>query len=188
MKIPEMIEIPSGSFQMGSDNGYADENPVHLVALPSFKLGKYPVTFAEYDYYAAAAGISKPDDNGWGRGQRPVVNVSWQDAIAYCQWLTTQTGKDYRLPSEAEWEYACRSGILYDMSGNVWEWVQDKLHDNYQGAPGGGSVWIAAAGAPRVVRGGSYINELRNLRSALRSRDFPVLRNFNLGFRLVLVH
>jgi formylglycine-generating enzyme required for sulfatase activity len=81
------------------------------VAIPhAFALGVTPVTFADFDRFVQATGSKKPNDVGWGRGTRPVINVSWEDAVAYAAWLTEQTGKPYRLPSEAEWEYACRAG------------------------------------------------------------------------------
>jgi len=107
---PQMVRIPAGSFQMGSKNGSSDEKPVHQVSLSAFALGKYEVTFAEYDKFAQATGKSKPSDQGWGRGNRPVINVSWHDAVAYAKWLSQQTGHTYRLPTEAEWEYAARAG------------------------------------------------------------------------------
>ena len=78
--------------------------------MASFALSKHEVTFEEYDRFAAATGRSLPDDEGWGRGRRPVINVSWNDAAAYAAWLSDQTGERYRLPSEAEWEYAARAG------------------------------------------------------------------------------
>ena len=74
-----------------------------------FEMGQYEVTFDEYDLFAAATGREKPADQGWGRGNRPVINVSWDDAVAYTQWLSERTGLNYRLPSEAEWEYAARA-------------------------------------------------------------------------------
>ncbi|MCI5139050.1 MAG: formylglycine-generating enzyme family protein, partial [Candidatus Electrothrix sp. AR1] len=109
---PEMIILPGGHFRMGDiqGGGNEDERPVHEVELDSFAIGRYPVTFAEYDAFCDATGREKADDKGWGRGQRPVINVSWQDAVEYCQWLSRETGKNYRLPTEAEWEYACRAG------------------------------------------------------------------------------
>jgi len=163
---PELVQIPGGTFQMGS-NEYDNEKPVHTVTVKSFAMGKYEVTFEEYDKFCEATGQSKPDDEGWGRGRRPVINVSWNDAKAYVKWLSEQTGKDYRLPTEAEWEYACRAGSvgkysfgddvsqlrnygwyrgnskgethpvgekqankfgLYDMHGNVTEWIEDVYH------------------------------------------------------------
>ncbi|MCI5145179.1 MAG: hypothetical protein D3923_06515 [Candidatus Electrothrix sp. AR3] len=109
---PEMIILPSGRFRMGDiqGKGSKDERPVHEVELDGFALGRYPVTFAEYDIFCEATGREKPRDEDWGRGLRPVINVSWQDAHDYCVWLSEETGQVYRLPSEAEWEYACRAG------------------------------------------------------------------------------
>ena len=109
-KGPTMVRIPAGSFRMGSKNGSSNEKPVHQVSLSAFAIGKYEVTFAEYDKFANATGKSKPSDSGWGRGNRPVINVSWNDANAYAKWLSQQTGHTYRLPTEAEWEYAARAG------------------------------------------------------------------------------
>lgn len=111
---PEMVLLPSGSFLMGSPEGEDgrgdDEGPQRRVIVASFAICRYPVTFAEYDHYCDATGRGKPDDEGWGRGLMPVINVSWDEAVAYAAWLSEQTGKPYRLPSEAEWEYACRAG------------------------------------------------------------------------------
>jgi formylglycine-generating enzyme required for sulfatase activity len=86
---------------------------VHPVSIArSFAIGKYEITVEQYDAFAQATGREKPDDMGWGRGTRPVVNVSWDDAAAYATWLSAQTGKHYRLPSEAEWEYSARAGSV----------------------------------------------------------------------------
>ena len=106
---PEMVRIPGGTFTMGS-NDYDSERPSHQVVIQDFLLGKYEVTFEEYDKFAQATGRTLPEDKGWGRGRRPVINVSWDEAQAYAEWLSKSTGKKYRLPTEAEWEYAARSG------------------------------------------------------------------------------
>jgi formylglycine-generating enzyme required for sulfatase activity len=112
---PELVVIPPGRFVMGSPDGEEertnDEGPQHEVQIGyRFALGRYTVTFSEYDAFCEATGHPPPGDEGWGRGRRPVIHVSWEDATAYCLWLTNRTGKHYRLPSEAEWEYAARAG------------------------------------------------------------------------------
>ncbi len=186
-----------------------------------FAIGRYEVTFEEYDEFAAATATELPDDLGWGRGRRPVINVSWEDAVRFAHWLSSETGKSYRLPSEAEWEYAARSGDktqtwagtsderklsvyawyrtnsggktqavggkkpnrfgLYDMSGNVWEWVEDCWHHDYNGAPTDGSAWLIRGG---VIRGGSWDNYPKSLRSSDRGKfSIHYGRKF-LGFRL----
>nr|VFK25746.1 MAG: Formylglycine-generating enzyme, required for sulfatase activity, contains SUMF1/FGE domain [Candidatus Kentron sp. MB]VFK29738.1 MAG: Formylglycine-generating enzyme, required for sulfatase activity, contains SUMF1/FGE domain [Candidatus Kentron sp. MB]VFK74890.1 MAG: Formylglycine-generating enzyme, required for sulfatase activity, contains SUMF1/FGE domain [Candidatus Kentron sp. MB] len=111
---PRMVVIPAGEFQMGSPKDEKgrrpNEGPQHRVRIAkAFALGVTEVTFAEYDRFAKATKRNLPDDEDWGRGQRPVINVSWQDAVAYAQWLSDQTGERYRLPTEAEWEYAARA-------------------------------------------------------------------------------
>ena len=114
---PELVVVPAGSFTMGSpssEEGREDvEGPQHRVTIPEpFAVGKYEVTFAEWDACVAAGGCNghRSDDKSWGRGRRPVINVSWEDAKAYVAWLSRKTGEDYRLLSEAEWEYAARAG------------------------------------------------------------------------------
>ncbi len=112
---PRMAVIPAGGFSMGSPEDEAgrdsDEGPQHQVEIPrSFALGVTEVSFAEYDRFAKATGRELPGDEGWGRGSRPVINVSWGDATDYARWLSQQTGQAYRLPAEAEWEYAARAG------------------------------------------------------------------------------
>lgn len=112
-KGPEMVVIPAGTFQMGdlTGDGLSNEKPVHTVTIAKpFAMGKYEVTFDNYDKFANATARTLPGDNGWGRGNRPVINISWDDAVAYTAWLSGETGKHYRLPSEAEWEYAARAG------------------------------------------------------------------------------
>ena len=112
---PLMVVIPAGRFLMGSPNSEPErspnEGPQHEVHIAkSFAMGVHTITFDDYDGFAIANKIEKPEDQGWGRDDRPVINVSWADAQAYCAWLCKQTGREYRLPSEAQWEYACRAG------------------------------------------------------------------------------
>jgi formylglycine-generating enzyme required for sulfatase activity len=119
--IPEMVDIPAGSFMMGNINNFVPkdpnrvkatefEQPVRKVDIKAFRIGKYEVTFEQYDAFAEATGKAKPDDQGNGRGQQPVGNVTWWEAVAYAEWLSQKTGKKFRLPSEAEWQYAARAG------------------------------------------------------------------------------
>lgn len=114
----EMILIPAGEFIMGSPDGegHDDEHPQHVVFVDSFYMGKYEVTFEQYDFFCEKTGRSKPRDRNWGRGKRPVINVSWYDAAAFCDWLSDLSGDRYRLPTEAEWEYACRAGTTTQYS------------------------------------------------------------------------
>ncbi len=115
-KGPEMVVIPAGEFLMGSpedEEGRDDNERQHPVTIEQpFAMGKYAVTFEEYDRFCRAVNHDKPEDSGWGRGRRPVINVSWHDAVAYAGWLSEQTGEKYRLPTEAEWEYAARAGTM----------------------------------------------------------------------------
>ena len=112
---PELVALQVGAFLMGSptddQRSFDVERPQHPVMIGRrFAIGRYPVTFAEYDHFCAVTKREKPLDQGWDRGRRPVINVNWRDAVAYCEWLSHETGKSYRLPTEAEWEYACRAG------------------------------------------------------------------------------
>ena len=227
---PPMMVLPTGRFRMAdlSGDGNDNERPVHTVTINRpIAMGRYPVTFKDYDRFVAATGAERPDGKGWGRGRRPVINVNWHDAKAYATWLSAQTGKTYRLPSESEWEYAARAGTetayswgdeigvnrangggsgskwsnrktspvgsfepnafgLYDMHGNVWEWVEDCWHNNYEGAPSDGSAWTGGGDSDlAVVRGGSWYDDPRFLRSAVRYWFRPSIRFNFLGFRLV---
>jgi sulfatase modifying factor 1 len=126
---PEMVLVETGTFQMGSDSGHASEQPVHTVRITqSYYIAKYAVTFEEYDRFCEDTNRGKPDDVGRGRGTFPVIHVDWYDAVAYCNWLSEKDGltpcysgkgkltqcdfsaSGYRLPTEAEWEYAARGG------------------------------------------------------------------------------
>lgn len=237
---PEMVLIPAGSFTMGSPESekgrQSYEGPQHRVTIAKpFAAGKYAVTFAEWDACVAAGGCGgyRPGDRGWGREDRPVINVSWNDAGAYAAWLSKRTGQSYRLLSEAEREYVTRAGTvtpfwwgdaikpdqanydgtadvykgggekgeyrqktvpvksfapnafgLYQVHGNVWEWVEDCWNENYGGAPADGSAWITENCSRRVLRGGSWGIGPKVLRAASRSGYFPTLRDAYTGFRV----
>ena len=225
---PEMVVIPAGTFLMGSpeeEGRWYAEGPQHTVTIRTrFALGRYAVTFDEYDQFCAATKREQPNDQGWGRGRRPVINVSWEDAVAYCEWLAWETGQRYRLPSEAEWEYACRAGTttryswgdaitaekanysesklgkttkvgaylsnpwgFFDMHGNVWEWVEDVWHDSYREAPRYGLPWRRKnedRSGSHVIRGGSYDNASKFLRSVYRVGNRPHIKHEYVGFRV----
>jgi formylglycine-generating enzyme required for sulfatase activity len=240
---PDMIALPGGSFTMGSPpdepERYEDEGPQREVKLGPFAIGRTEVTFAEYDRFAEATGRDRPDDRGWGRSDRPVINVSWDDAQAYADWLSDQTGQPYRLPTEAEWEYAARAGTttpfwtgdcihtdqanydgysdyigcgaetgryrgqtvpagsllpnafgLHEVAGNVWEWVEDCLHGDYDGGPADGSAWRRADEVKcirRVLRGGAWNDSASHLRSANRHSFHQTGENGHTGFRVARV-
>ena len=216
---PEMLLIPAGTFQQGDELS---------VSIKGFALSQHEVTFEEYDRFAIDTGRELPDDHAWGRGKRPVINVTWEDAQAYAEWLSEQTGKPYRLPTESEWEYAARSGEkqqrfagtddeaqlgdyavyadfsrgrtaevgskpentfgVQDMTGNVWEWVEDCWHENYEGAPTDGRAWLTERNADcssRGIRGGSWNNIPEHLLAIGRGRSTSTgERIHTLGFRL----
>jgi len=129
----EMVRIPAGQFQMSAN---------YQVIVKSFAMSTHEISFEEYDYFAEATGREKPSDNGWGRGNRPVINVNWEDANAYVDWLSQVTGEHYRLPTESEWEYAARAGT----STNYW-WG-DKIGSNRANCRGCGSSWDGNKTAP----------------------------------------
>jgi formylglycine-generating enzyme required for sulfatase activity len=250
---PEMVVVPAGTFRMGSPDEEAgrhtSEEPVRTVTIPRpFAVGKFEVTWDEWEACVAMRGCDgRPTlDQGYGRGRKPVINVSWEQAKAYVAWLSRMTGKIYRLLTEAEWEYAARGVIgadaphppypwdddpaglcrhanladqsyrgvgyagdivncddghavtaavgsypanafgLQDMHGNVWEWVEDGWHSSYAGSPpSNGSEWKDGADVSRrVVRGGCWFDDPRNLRSAVRDGFTSVDRFNGLGFRV----
>jgi formylglycine-generating enzyme required for sulfatase activity len=256
---PELVLIPTGRFHMGSppherkkameagsQKAWVDrETPQHWVGIEQpIALGRYPVTVGEWRQFVRATGWEPQGEVNWNAppfvqgDAHPVVGVSWHDAQRYVHWLSEQTGQRYRLPSEAEWEYACRAGTktafsfgdeihaglanydgnysyngspkgehregtskvgsfapnpwgLYDMHGNVWEWVQDVVHDNYEGAPLTGVAWEEGGDqGRRILRGGSWLYNPRYLRSAIRNGFSASLSNDIVGFRVArdLVH
>jgi formylglycine-generating enzyme required for sulfatase activity len=108
---PEVIFVEGGTFNMGSNEGENNEKPVHRVTVSSFSIGKYPVTVGQYKAFCEETGRSMPEAPGWGWQERhPMVNVTYNDAVAYANWLGEKFGGDWRLPTEAEWEYAARGG------------------------------------------------------------------------------
>ena len=146
---PEMVVVPAGSFMMGSPSSeegrYGNEGPVHRVTIPApFAVGKYEVTFSEWDACVSAGGCGgyRPNDWGWSRGRRPAINVSWNDARAYVRWLSEKTGKEYRLLSESEWEYAARAGTTTRY------WWGNAIGRNRANCDGCGSRWDNEQTAP----------------------------------------
>lgn len=226
---PDMVVVPPGSFTMG-ELGHSRETPLHTVTFAKpFAIGVTTVTFDEWDACSADAGCggSRPNDGGWGRGRHPVVDITWDDAHSYTLWLSRKTGKAYRLPSEAEWEYAARAGTktafwwgdsmmpgmanckgcgnpydghgtmpvasfkpnpfgLYDMAGNVTQWVEDHWHSDYDGAPLDGSVWQGGDPKRVVMRSGSWYNYPSVSYAAYRNGDTPRVRNEKIGFRVAV--
>ncbi|MDP1679039.1 MAG: SUMF1/EgtB/PvdO family nonheme iron enzyme [Candidatus Nitrotoga sp.] len=213
---PDMVEIFGGNFDMGSYSySYNSERPIHSVSIDDFALGRTEITQGQW---RAVMGSNPSYFTSCG-DDCPVEQVSWNDAQAFIQKLNAKTGKQYRLPSEAEWEYACRAGGqqeycgsdsvdsvawyddnsgksthpvsrkkpnafgLYDMSGNVLEWVEDSFHDSYNGAPTDGSAW-PGDGAKRVLRGGSWYIGPRYADATIRVKGEPADRFNFYGFRV----
>ena len=142
----EMVDIPGGTFRMGNLNGggFDDQRPVHSVTVPAFRMGRYEVTFTQWDACVADGGCGRytPKDKGWGRGNRPVINVSWDDVQGFIDWLNDKTSGNFRLPTEAEWEYAARAG-----STTQYSWG-NRIGSNRANCDGCGSRWDDDRTAP----------------------------------------
>lgn len=109
--VPDLIQVPGGTFRMGSLEGFTDELPIHTVTVSGFSMGKYEITVKQYRDFCTATNRAFPQNPFWAwADDHPIVFVSWHDATAYCAWLSSQTGKRFRLPTEAEWEYAAKGG------------------------------------------------------------------------------
>jgi formylglycine-generating enzyme required for sulfatase activity len=220
---PEMIVVPAGEFTMGSptteDGRYYNEGPHPKVTIAyPFAASKFPVTFADWDACASVGGCPQASDSEMGRGNKPVINVSWDDAQKYVAWLSKMTGRPYRLLTEAEWEYAARAGTdtayywgdeiggnancrdcgsewdakqtspvgsfrpnafaLWDMAGNVFQWVQDCYRDDAT------DPWAWVECTRRVVRGGAWNYDRGSLRSAFRDWRPRSVRSRAIGFRV----
>jgi formylglycine-generating enzyme required for sulfatase activity len=237
----KMVEIPGGTFKINSPENEPDrekaESPQHKVTVASFFMAEFPVTQTQWREIASLRPIKRwlnldPSDfKFYSQGDLivkgdllPVECVSWHDAIEFCARLRRLTGKNYRLPSEAEWEYACRARTttaysfgknldqslanygqnvgqttplgsyrpnafgLQDMHGNVWEWCDDRWHQNHEKAPINGRSWNEnhSQSGTRVLRGGSCSNILWNCRSAYRIRYNADDCFYDVGFRLAV--
>ena len=143
-KGPWMVKLPEGTFKMGSKNTlpHHNERPQHEISLESFSIGKYEVTFEEYDHFSRMTNRPLPNDNGFGRKKRPVINVNWHEAVEYTKWLSKQTAHKYRLPSEREWEYAAGAGA------ETVFWWGFHIGENNANCASCGSEWIGQQTAP----------------------------------------
>ncbi|MGY4303761.1 formylglycine-generating enzyme required for sulfatase activity [Bradyrhizobium sp. USDA 4369] len=224
-RVPETVAIPGGTFAMGGEDD--SEQPVHQVSIRPFAMGKYPVTVGEWKACVAAGSCA---EIAAGSDDQPVTNASYDDALAYLGWLAKVTGKAFRLPTEAEWEYAARAGRrsrywwgdrmrpgmanckgcntaseaadaaqplkvgsfaanpfgLFDMGGEVAQWVADNWHKSYKGAPADGSAWLDDGSYARVIRSGSWSNGASDARAGSRDRYDGRIRHPTLGFRVAL--
>lgn len=213
----EFLPVTGGCFQMGDNSGDTDEAPVHQVCLEDFFIGKFEVT---QDQWLQIMEMHPSFFSSCG-SNCPVENVSWYDVQKYILKLNSRSIRKYRLLTEAEWEYACRSGGkeerycggsdpdssawydknsaskphpvgekkpnglgIYDMSGNVWEWVEDIYQKDYYSTTPLHSPKGPLAGTKRVIRGGSWYNDQKNVRASIRSSDEPGYNSINIGFRL----
>ena len=238
----EMLSIPGGTYLMGAPErevgSRTNERPQHRVTIPPFFMGKYPVTQAQWREIASLPEIKenlKSNPSYFQEENRPVERVNWYEAEEFCQRLSEKIGRKYRLPSEAEWEYACRAGTrtpfyfgetltldlanycgkhtygyepkgeyrkettpvgsfppnrfgLYDMHGNVREWCGDEWHEHYEGAPEDGKAWVEPDNprSSKALRGGSWLNDPRSCRSAVRVRLSRSFRSGSIGFRVAV--
>jgi formylglycine-generating enzyme required for sulfatase activity len=216
---PEMVVVEAGTFDMGStpDNPQAqlDEFPTHRVSITKpFAVGRFEITEKDWEQCVASGGCQPLALNeGWNDPQQPAIKISWDDAKQqYLPWISKVTGKSYRLPTEAEWEYAARGGSaggateagdtgnhattiavgslapntlgLHGMLGNVWEWVEDCWSDNYKSTPVDGSAAVGGNCKLRVVRGGSWASGDTSLRFSKRGWNKPTTHNNTVGFRI----
>ena len=139
----EFVFVKGGTYQMGDAvDGRKREIPVHTVTLQDFAVGMYEVTFGQYDQFCDETGREKPSDNEWGRGERPVINVSWDDANAFAVWLSAKTGLNFSLPSESQWEYFARAGTTSRY------WTGDTLPKNIANCQECGSAFDNRMTAP----------------------------------------
>lgn len=217
----EFVRVPAGCYAMGTDKGEKHELPIHKVCLGAFDIGKFEVTQGQWK---ALMGANPSKHNTCG-DNCPVEQVSWNQVQAFVVALNGKNEGVYRLPTEAEWEYACRSGGkdhmfaggvdaadidkvawrkessndhphpvglkeanelgAHDMSGNVWEWVQDTFSSPYSKAMSENNPVLNAKGEKRVLRGGSFDGKVNYVRCMIRNRNEPDRQDRRLGFRLV---
>lgn len=107
---PEMVFVEGGTFIMGNEHGDEDEAPIHEVTVNDFYISKYEITVDLYETFCSATGRGEPRTESWSKANHPAIYVSWYDAVEFCKWLSKETGKNYRLPTEAEWEFAAKGG------------------------------------------------------------------------------
>ena len=202
---PDMLLVPGGVFERGNDRGAADQRPAHPVYLPPFEISATEVTNHLYRFFIEATGHRAPEGPRYGwkgrtypsrQANSPVVLISWNDAAAFCHWLSRETGRTYRLPTEAEWEKAAQViGDRYQSVGSIWEWCQDwydrEAYRNAarispQGPPKGKRVrGMGIEGPARVIRGGGFGRASLSRRVTERNFFSPDQGRFDLGFRVV---